>query len=349
MLGASTVTNTGPSVVNGGLGVAPGTAIVGFPPGLVNGTIHAADAAAAQAQADLTAAYADAAGRTPPALLPADAGGLFLTAGVHRREAALGLTGDVTLDAQGDPDAVFVLQAGTLTTASNSHVQLTARAQACKVFWVIDSSATLGTDTAFAGDILAKQSITMNARATLQGRALARNGAVTLDTNAIDRPGCTTGGVATGPGGAAPGPVPPGSPGAMPGGVPGPGQGAPPSGSGAPPSATATPPDAGTAVLATEPREVGRTVARFGRGRCVEGTFRAIVSGVNIRRVTFWVDGHWVNTQDRAPFAATIRLHRGTHKLRARVTFTDATRPRNIGFRFKPCAQAKRATPAFTG
>ncbi len=352
VLAGSTVTNTGASVINGDLGVAPGTAIIGFPPAQINGTRHAADAVAAHAQADLTTAHIDAAGRTPPALLPADAGGLYLTAGVHRRASALGLTGAVTLDAQGDPDAVFVLQAGTLTAASNSRVQLIGGAQACKVFWVIGSSVTLGTDTAFVGNILANQSITLNTRATLRGRALARVGAVTLDTNTIDRPGCTASGPGVNPGTAPPGQVPPagagGPPATGPAG-PGPAQGSPADGSAAPPSATATPPDAGTAVLATEPRSVGRTVARFGRGRCVERTFRAVVTGARIRTVTFFLDGRRVTTQDRAPFGATIRLHRGTHKLRARVNFSDTTRTRNIGFRFRPCAEAKRSAPSFTG
>ncbi len=345
MLGGSTVTNTGPSVVNGDLGVAPGTAITGFPPALLNGTSNAANAAAAQAQADLTAAYTDAAGRTPPALLPADAGGLFLTAGVHRRASALALTGAVTLDAQGDPDAVFILQAGTLTAAPNSRVQLTGRAQACKVFWVLGSSATLGTDVAFVGSILAQQSITLNTRATLQGRALARNGAVTLDANTIDRPGCTTGATAPGPG-AAPGAGLPGA--GSPGGT-APGPTAPPPGTAGSTPAPGVAGSAGTAILATQPRSVGRTVVRFGRGRCVERTFRAIVTGVNIRRVNFLVDGRSVTIQDRAPFAATVRMHRGTHKLRAHVSFTDGTRARDISFRFRPCAQAARPAPAFTG
>ncbi len=319
VLGGATVTNTGPSVVNGDLGVAPGTAIVGFPPAVLNGTSHAADGAAAQAQADLTAAYGDAAGRTPAALLPADAGGLFLTAGVHKRDSALGLTGDVTLDAQGDPDAVFVLQAGTLTAASSSRVLLAGRAQACNVFWAIGSSATLGTDSSFAGTLLVRQSITMNTRAALRGRALARNGAVTLDTNTIDRPGCTT---AVGGGPLLPGAVPP---------APAPGPAAAPA----------------TAALSTEPRSVGRTAARFGRQRCVEPTFRAVVTGVRIRLVRFYLDGRRITSQDRAPFAVTIRLHRGQHKLRARVSFTDDTRARNISFRFRPCARATR--PSFTG
>jgi hypothetical protein len=320
VLGGSTVTNTGSSIVNGDLGVAPGTAIIGFPPALLNGTSHAADAAAAQAQADLTAAYGDAAGRRPAAVLPADIGGLFLTAGVHRREAALGLTGDVTLDAQGDPDAVFVLQAGTLTAASSSRVRLAGRAQACKVFWVIGSSATLGTDTSFAGNLLVQQSITMNTRATLQGRALARVGAVTLDTNTIGVPACTT--ATGGPGPSLPGVVAPGA---------------------VPPPAVAP----ATAALATAPRSVGRTATRFGQARCVEPTFRAVVTGVHIRLVRFFVDGRRVTSQDRAPFAVTIRMHRGNHKLRARVSFSDGTPGRNISFRFRPCARAAR--PTFTG
>jgi hypothetical protein len=353
LLAGSTVTNTGPSVVNGDLGVAPGTAIVGFPPALLNGTRHPADAVAAQAQTDLTTAYDDAEGRTPPALLPADAGGLFLTAGVYKRASALGVTGDVTLDAQGDPDAVFVLQAGTLTAASDSSVQLTGRAQACKVFWVISSSATFGTDVAFAGNVLARQSITLNTRATLRGRALARNGAVTLDTNTIDRPGCTTGTSAPGPGGEAPKPgtTPPGEVPATPGaGLPGPAAGGtanPGPGSSGEPVAAAS--GTGTAILATEPRSVGRTAVRFGRERCVKRTFRAVVTGVHIRLVRFYVDGRRITSQDRAPYAATIRLHRGNHKLRARVSFRDGTRERNVSFRFRPCAQAKRNAPAFTG
>jgi Ice-binding-like len=137
------VTNTGPSTVNGDLGVSPGTAVTGFPPGTVNGNLHAADAVAGQAQLDLTTAYNDAAGRTPPAAVTADLGGQRLTSGVYNSATSLGLTGALTLDAQGDPNAVFVFQAGsTLTTASGSHVNLVNGAQACNVFWQIGSSAT---------------------------------------------------------------------------------------------------------------------------------------------------------------------------------------------------------------
>jgi len=186
VLAGSTVTNGGFSTVNGDLGVSPGTAVTGFPPGKVNGTIHAADPVAAAAQGDLTAAYNDAAGRTPPNALPADVGGQTLIPGVYNSGAALGLTGTLTLDGQGDPNAVFVFQVGSaLTTAVSSQVNLINGAQASNVFWQIGSSATLGTSSGFAGTIMALSSISMNDSVTLNGRALARNGAVTLINDTI--------------------------------------------------------------------------------------------------------------------------------------------------------------------
>ena len=193
VLGGSTVTNTGPSVVNGDLGLSPGSAVVGFPPGIVNGTIHAADAAAAAAQADLTIAYDDAAGRAPTQVLTGtDLGGLTLADGTYFFATSAQLTGTVTFDAQGDPNAVFIVQIGsTLTTASASSVSLINGADACNVFWQVGSSATLGTTTAFQGTILALTSITLNTGASIEdGRALARNGAVTLDTNVITQSVC---------------------------------------------------------------------------------------------------------------------------------------------------------------
>jgi hypothetical protein len=189
VLGGQTVTNTGPTVVNGDLGVSPGSAVTGFPPGVVNGTIHAADMTAAGAQVDLTAAYIDAATRTPTGVLPAAIGGLTFTEGVYNAPAAVGLTGTVTLDAQGDPNAVFIFQIGSaLTTASGSTVELINGANPCNVFWQIGSSATLGTGSTFAGNILALTSITVTTGVTLNGRALARNAAVTLDSDLINRP-----------------------------------------------------------------------------------------------------------------------------------------------------------------
>src|SRR4051794_24426392 len=175
VLAGSTVTNTGPSVISGDLGVSPGTAVTGFPPGTVTGgTIHAADAVALQAQSDVTTAYNDAAGRGSTATISADLAGRTLTPGVYTSASSLGLTGDLTLDARGDPDAVFVFQAGsTLTTGFASRVLLIGGAQACNVFWQVGSSATIGTSSAFAGNILALTSISLTTGATLQGRALA--------------------------------------------------------------------------------------------------------------------------------------------------------------------------------
>jgi len=192
VLGASTVTNTGPSVINGDLGVSPGTAVTGFPPGIVNGTMHVADAVALQAQTDLTTAYNDAAGRACDVdLTSQDLGGLTLTSGVYCFSSSAQLTGTVTLDAQGDSNAVFIFQIGsTLTTASSSSVSLINSALPCNVFWQIGSSATLGTTTGFIGNIMALASITMTTSATLDGRALARTGAVTLDANTVTSGAC---------------------------------------------------------------------------------------------------------------------------------------------------------------
>jgi hypothetical protein len=191
VLGGQAVTNTGPSVITGDVGVSPGTAITGFPPGTVFGATHSADAVAAQAQTDLTTAYNDAAGRTPATALPADLGGLTLTSGVYNASSSLGLTGTVTLDGQGDPNAVFIIQVGSaLTTASGSVVNLINGAQACNVFWQIGSSATLGTSSTFVGNILALTSIAATTNANINGRLLARNGSVTLDSNVVSRADC---------------------------------------------------------------------------------------------------------------------------------------------------------------
>jgi hypothetical protein len=199
VLAGSTVTNTGATTVHGNLGVWPGSAITGILPAMVTGgTIHAGDAVAMQAQNDLTTAYNFAAGEACTTVLTGqDLGGLTLTPGVYCFASSAQLTGTLTLNAQGDPNAVFLFQIGsTLTTASNSSVVFinsTSSGQGDTVFWQVGSSATLGTTTAFAGNILALTSITLNTGATITcGRALARNGAVTMDTNtiSIDTPGC---------------------------------------------------------------------------------------------------------------------------------------------------------------
>jgi hypothetical protein len=148
------------------------------------------------AKADLLTAYDDAAGRSHFVEFAAavDLVGQTLIPGVYRATSSLFLTGTVTLDAQGDLNAIWIFQTGsTLITASGSTVALLNGAQACNVLWQIGSDATLGTDTNFVGDILAFSSITLNTRATVEGRVLARNGAVTLDTNTISSPpGCLT-------------------------------------------------------------------------------------------------------------------------------------------------------------
>jgi hypothetical protein len=193
VLAGQAVTNTGPSTTTGDLGLTPGSAITGFPPGVVSGTVHAADATALQAQIDLTAAYSDAAGRAPHAIVSADLGGQTLTPGVYYSASSMSLTGTVplTLDAGDDPDAVFLFQVGsTLITGSGSSVNLIGSASTCNVFWQVGTSATLGTESTFAGSILALTSITATTDAVVHGRLLARNGAVTLDTITLMRPEC---------------------------------------------------------------------------------------------------------------------------------------------------------------
>ena len=157
------------------------------------GVQNVANPAALQAKSDLVTAYNDAAGQTPATPVAAAAlGGLTLTAGVYSG-GALDLTGTVTLDAQGDSGAVFIFQAAsTLITASASQVKLVNGASACNVFWKVGSSATLGTTTSFKGTILALTSITLNTGATVDGRMLARNGAVTLDSNTVTTPDCSS-------------------------------------------------------------------------------------------------------------------------------------------------------------
>jgi hypothetical protein len=193
VLGASTVTNTGATTVYGNLGVDPGLAVTGFPPGLVTGgTIHTGDAVALDAQNDTTTAYNTLAGEAPTLdLTGKDLGGMTLTAGTYFFSSSAQLTGALTLDAQGDPNAVFVFQIGsTLTTASNSSVSVINKAEDCNIFWQVGSSATLGTTTVFKGNILALTSITLDTGATVSGRTLARNAAVTMDANDVSILAC---------------------------------------------------------------------------------------------------------------------------------------------------------------
>ena len=192
VLGGTTVTNTGPTVITGNLGVSPGTAITGFPPGIVTGVTHAADAESLQAQSDTTTLYLDLASQSCTSdVTGQNLGGRTLVPGVYCSTSGLQLTGALTLDAGGVPGALWVFKAGsTLITASSSSVLLTNGANPCNVFWQVTSSATLGTTTDFVGNIVALTSIALQTDAKLSGRALARNGAVTLDSNVITVPVC---------------------------------------------------------------------------------------------------------------------------------------------------------------
>jgi type VI secretion system secreted protein VgrG len=193
VLAGSTATNTGSTIVTGDLGVWPGTEVTGFPPGIVNGTIYPGGAVAQQAQSDVTVAYNDVAGRACNVdLSGTDLGGLTLTEAVYCFSSSAQLTGQLVLDAEGNADALFIFQIGSmLTTASNSSVLVINNGTECNVYWQVGSSATLGTSTAFAGNILALTSITLNTGADVSGRSLARNGAVTMDSNDIFAANCT--------------------------------------------------------------------------------------------------------------------------------------------------------------
>ena len=196
VLAATTITNTGASFVNGNLGVAPGTAITGLGGIGVTGTVHQNDALALQAQTDASSAYAAlAALLLPTDLSGQNLGGLTLTPGVYFFMSSAQLTGNVTLDFQGLTNARFVFQIGsTLTTASNASVTVLNGSSNSGLYWLVGSSATLGTGTDFWGNILADQSITLNTGANIVcGRAIALHAAVTMDGNKVSN-NCANGG-----------------------------------------------------------------------------------------------------------------------------------------------------------
>jgi len=193
VLGATTVTNTGSTVITGDLGVSPGTAVTGFPPGTVtHGTIHLTDSAAGAALADFSKAYSDAGSRTLcPIALEGDLGGQILKPGLYRSGATMAVTSaNLTLDAMGEGSAVFIFQMGsTLLASPGRRLILINGASSANIYWQVGSSATLDVSSSFAGTIMADQSITLDNGATLDGRALALNGAVTMDGNTVAVPG----------------------------------------------------------------------------------------------------------------------------------------------------------------
>ena len=192
ILAGSSVTNTGSTVVTGDIGLSPGTSIGGFPPGILNGAMHINDAIATNAKADLTAAYDDAAGRTSSQIVTVSGniGGLTLTPGLYKSTSSLAISsGNLTFDARGNSSAVFIIQiASSLTVTSGRQVILAGGALASNIFWQVGSSATFGTTSVFKGNVMAMQSITLNTGATLDGRALARTGGVTMAGNTVVKP-----------------------------------------------------------------------------------------------------------------------------------------------------------------
>ena len=201
VLAGTTITNTGATTITGDVGLHPGKAATGFTTVTLHGAKHLGDAVALKAKKALVTAYNDAAGAKPVTKVATELGGTTLKPGVYASDT-LGLTGTLTLDGEG----LYIFQAAsTLITAPDSKVALINGASACNVYWQVGSSATLDTSTSFKGTIMALDSIALNTGATLQGRALARNGAVTMDHNTIDSSAC-----------AAPSPTPKPSPKATP-------------------------------------------------------------------------------------------------------------------------------------
>ena len=330
VLAGAAATNTGPSVLNGELGVSPGTALTGFGAATVNGAVHANDAVAAQAQSDLTNAYGVAAGQPLTTdLSGSDLGGLVLTPGAYRFTSSAQLTGTLTLDAQNDPAAQFVFQiASALTTASASRVSLIGAASPCNVYWQVGTSATLGTTTAFQGNLMAAASISLNNAATVQGRLLASNGQISLINNVIDASMCAS------PPSAPPEPstVPtPATPTAPPAAGSGSGSGgtsptAPPAGE------TTLAKRNGTAVWTRTPPR-----ASSGQPACAAG-FTATIRGRQIKRVAYRLDGRVVRGASTSPFRLFVRGLPGRHKVTARVSFKDATPARTLTLNYRACA-----------
>jgi hypothetical protein len=338
VLGGTTVTNTGPSVLNGDLGVSPGTALTGFGfPAVVNGATHATTEVAAKAQADLTVAYDVAAGQAvAPAddLSGADLGNRKLAPGAYRYTSDALLTGALTLDAEGDPNAQFVFLIGSaLKTESASSVVLVNGASACNVYWQVGSSADLGTTTAFQGSLMALTSISLKAGATVIGRMLARNGQVSLDDNVLTRPLCA-GDSTTASGTTTPGTTPTST---------------------APGSGAVDDERAARRLRANARRPIRNgtaTVRPTPREACTSG-FRVTVTGRMIERAVFSLDGTRIGSRTGSPSAMSMRAAPGAHRVRVRVTFKDATRAKTTVLPYRACASAllrpRRGPSTFTG
>jgi hypothetical protein len=351
VLAYSTVTNTGATSMSGNLGLHPGSAVTGGP--LVLGESHLADGPALQAKNSLDTAFVTTAGLPSVALGSAELAGRRLTTGVYNApgDLLLGST-EVQLDAQGDPNAVFIFQVGRdLTLASSTRVSLINGAQACNVFWQVERFSTLGTASRFVGTLMSHQRIAAQTGATIQGRLFSRVDEVTLENNVITTSACAAG--TDGDGGSG-GTGTGGTGGNAPGTTPGTGApaGSAPADQAPPGSQSSTPTRNGTARLNRPPTTT--TTSRRGPARpCTEG-FTARVRGKLIRRVIFSLDGKRIGTRTKSAFSVYVRAARaGSHVISARVGFKDATRSRTLKFRYRACAaqvlQPRRGPSQFTG
>jgi hypothetical protein len=349
VLAGAAVTNTGPSVLNGDLGVYPGTALTGFgAPAVINGAIHAADPVALQAKADLSNAYTVASEQpVAPAndLSGTNLGNRVLGPGAYRYSSDALMTGALVLDAQGDPNSQFVFLIGSaLTTESASSVVLVNGASPCNVYWQVGSSADIGTTTSFVGNLMAQASISLKTGATVFGRMLAQTGQVSLDTNVLTRPICATG-PTSGEGGTG------GSSGGSSTPAAGPTKTLPAKGAGKKNKNGKN--KNGKNNQNNNPNQKGRAVGRPApREACTEG-FRVAVNGSMIKRVVFSLDGKAILSDTGSPFAVSVRAAPGEHSVRARVTFTDSTPAKTMSFPYRACAAAvlapRNGPPSFTG
>jgi ice-binding like protein len=345
ILAGSGVTNTGPSVINGDLGSAPTPAVTGFggaPNGTVNGATHQADATAAQAQANLITAYNNAAGQGPANTLATELGGQTLTPGVYDSQSGtFGITGTLTLNAKGNPSAVFIFKtASTLISASASQVKLINGAQPCNLFWKVGSSATLGTTSNFAGNILALESISLNNGVAVNGRLLARNGAVTLIDDTVTRTPCVTGttGSGEGEGGG-------GTGGKKGGGNGGKGSGGSGGGGSSKPNVQIT----------GVPSTGGKTGGPGGPGAkpCTGQGFKAKISvhsSTGMRKVEVFVDGKLIKQSTNKRFSAWVGvagLRSGSNTIQV-VAVDRKGRRRVASQSFRRCAVGV-TSPNFTG
>jgi hypothetical protein len=332
VLAGAGVTNTGPTVVNGDLGTYPTAAVSGFGGagnGTVNGSTHQADALAGKAQNDLTTAFNNAAGQTPFTTLAGgdnQLGTQTLTPGVYRFGGATtaNLIGSLTLDGQGDANAVFIFQAtSTLVTAGASQVVLINGASSCNVFWQVGSSATLGAASVFRGTTMADQSISLGNAVTVDGRLLARIASVTLINDTITRPQCATGGGSGGGSGGRGGPG--GKPAVQITGVPG-----------------------------ARGNSGGPNAGPGGGAVCTNHGFRAKISihaaWGHMRRVDVFVNGKRIKRSTRKQFSVWVNvsgLRSGSNTIR--VVAVDPDGRRDVASSsFRRCARAV-ASPAFTG